>query len=43
MVGMVLDLQEPWTFMEDLNKWIDILTEAMGKVKVNMKVMDQMR
>ena len=29
--------------MEDLNKWVDVLTDALSKVKINMKAMDEMR
>lgn len=42
-IVIALDLQQPWTFMEDLTKWMGILTEAFAKVKLNLSALDDMR
>jgi len=36
MVMIVLDLNEPWTFVDEMNKWMDILTETLVKVGLSL-------
>jgi hypothetical protein len=34
---------KPWTFMEDLNNWVAVINDTMGKMKINLQMLDEMK
>lgn len=36
-VIIMLDLSEPWKFMDSLNQWIDVLTKSQAEIEVPLQ------
>ncbi|EAR92881.3 cytoplasmic dynein 1 light intermediate chain 1 (macronuclear) [Tetrahymena thermophila SB210] len=43
LITIMLDLSEPWTFMEQLDKWIEMITNHLQSLQINLETLDQMR
>ncbi|TNV71249.1 hypothetical protein FGO68_gene11094 [Halteria grandinella] len=42
-VVISLDLQEPWTFMEDLDRWVSVLQDLLAELKLNLQELEDMK
>ncbi|KAL4451029.1 hypothetical protein ABPG74_021351 [Tetrahymena malaccensis] len=43
LITIMLDLSEPWTFMEQLDKWIEMITNHLQSLQISLETLDQMR
>ncbi|KAL4490863.1 hypothetical protein ABPG72_008599 [Tetrahymena utriculariae] len=43
LITIMLDLSEPWTFMEQLDKWIEMITNHFQSLQISLEILDQMR
>ncbi|CAD8111576.1 unnamed protein product [Paramecium primaurelia] len=42
-VVIALDMQEPWTFMEDLDRWISVLQDMMADLRLSLNELEEMK
>ena len=36
-------MQEPWTFMEDLDRWISVLQDMMAELRLSLNELEEMK